>query len=290
MIYTDLLLKEIIHVEEEILDAVFSCTNCQACEYTCPTSIKVSELVTYLREQLLEKGVSIPQKFQEIVTELSEKSRLFSYPPIEVVKKGNPTSERLLFAGCVASSQLSSLLDTTTKIMSRVGLDFKMLVNENCCGGFLKLLGLRKEFEQLAQKNVEKFEEEGIKEIVTICPLCAGTLKQDYAEVTNISIEVKHIVQVLCELLENGKLKFSEELSIKCVYHDPCHLGRHMGIYSEPRKILEAIPSLKLMKIENMNRELSFCCGGPIREPFRDLAWRMSEKICEEAKRWGLTP
>jgi len=87
MVYTDLLLKEIIHVEGEILDAVFSRTNCQAYEYTCPTSIKVSELVTYLREQLLDKGVSISQKFREMVAELSEKGRLFSYPPIEIIKK-----------------------------------------------------------------------------------------------------------------------------------------------------------------------------------------------------------
>jgi len=152
MIYTDLLLKEIIHVEGEILDAVFSRTNCQAYEYTCPTSIKVSELVTYLREQLLDKGVSISQKFREMVAELSEKGRLFSYLPIEIIKKGNPTSERLLFAGCVASSQLSSLLDIATKIMNAVGLDFKILTNENCCGGFLKLLGLRRNLNNLHKK------------------------------------------------------------------------------------------------------------------------------------------
>jgi len=112
-------------------------------------------------------------------------------------------------------------------------------------------------------------------------------LKQDYAEVTNKSIEVKHIVQILWELLEDSKLSFSEEFSIKCVYHDPCHLGRHMGIFSEPRKILEAIPGLKLMEIEGMNRELGFCCGGPIRELFRHLAWKISERICEEAKKMG---
>ncbi|MHA1721480.1 MAG: (Fe-S)-binding protein [Candidatus Baldrarchaeia archaeon] len=287
MIYTDLLLKEIIPVEKEILDAVFSCTNCQTCQYTCPTSVKVSELIIYLREQLSKKGAPIPQKFKEIVMELSEKGRLFSYPPDNIVKKGNPKSERLLFAGCVASSQLSNLLEITTKIMSTVGLDFKVFADENCCGGFLKILGLREEFKKLAQKNVEKFEEEGIEEVITICPLCAETLKQDYAEVTSKSINIKHVVQVLCELLDNGKLKFANSIPIKCVYHDPCHLGRHMEIYDEPRKILEAIPGLKLMEIEDMSKELSFCCGGPIREPFRDLAWKMSEKICEEAKKIG---
>jgi len=90
MIYTDLLLKEIIPVEKEILDAVFSCTNCQTCQYTCPTSVKVSELIIYLREQLSEKGAPIPQKFKEIVMELSEKGRLFSHPQLKLLKKVIP--------------------------------------------------------------------------------------------------------------------------------------------------------------------------------------------------------
>jgi len=146
-------------------------------------------------------------------------------------------------------------------VMNRLGIEPVVLKEERCCGHDLLWTGDTENFERLARLNVEMIKASGAKKVVTTCPECYRTLKLDYPEVVgDTGFEVVHISELLCEALEEGKLKFERQLNRKITYHDSCRLGRHMGIYEEPRKLITAIPGVELVEMER-NRAEAACCG-----------------------------
>jgi Fe-S oxidoreductase len=146
-----------------------------------------------------------------------------------------------------------------TFVLNKVGVDFGILGNEErCCGDPILRLGERGLFEMIAEENLALFEKYDISRIVTTSPHCYNTFIEDY---TQKSFELQHYTQLLSELVEQGRLKFSKKVDKVVTYHDPCFLGRYNDIYEEPRKILEAIPGLTFVEMPR-NRENSFCCGG----------------------------
>jgi len=140
-------------------------------------------------------------------------------------------------------------------------VDFGILgVKESCCGESVRKGGNESVFLSLAQSNIDAFVEAGVKKIVVTSPHCYSTFKSEYPELGG-NFEVIHFTQYLAELLREGKLKLEKELKKRVVYQDPCYLGRHHGIYDEPREVLSSIPGLELVEFPDY-RESSICCGG----------------------------
>ncbi|MHA1593108.1 MAG: (Fe-S)-binding protein [Candidatus Baldrarchaeia archaeon] len=196
------------------------------------------------------------------------------------------TSEgRLLFLGCMERQRYHELADATIKLLEKLGVEFERLKDETCCGGPLLMTGFLEDFKRVASDNSRRFTEAGIKEIITPCPMCAKTFRQDYKKyVEEWTINAIHLTELISDLLIRKKVKFSKEVPLRCWYHDPCHLGRHLQIYDAPRNILNQIPGLNVIEIEGYTREFAWCCGGPIRISFPALADKISNQICTRAK------
>jgi Fe-S oxidoreductase len=131
---------------------------------------------------------------------------------------------------------------------------------ENCCGESIRKTGDEELFKRLARENIKTFIDNGVKKILVSSPHCYHTFKNEYPEF-RVDFEVIHITQFIWELIKEGRLKPSQEFAKKVTYHDPCYLGRHNGIYDEPREVLSRVPGLELREMPDSHKD-SLCCGG----------------------------
>jgi Fe-S oxidoreductase len=157
---------------------------------------------------------------------------------------------------------------------------------ESCCGESIRKTGDEELFKRLARENIKNFIENGVKKILVSSPHCYHTFKNEYPEFM-VKFEVVHITQYLFELIKEGRLEITGEYGKKVAYHDPCYLGRHNGIYDEPREVLQKIPGLELSELAD-SREDSLCCGGgggriwmetPKGERFSDLRLEQAMEV-----------
>jgi heterodisulfide reductase subunit D len=197
----------------------------------------------------------------------------------------------LYFVGCTASydPNIRGMALDTAKVLSKAGIDFGTLGNEEgCCGSTLLRTGLLDPARAMVEKNIERFEQASPSMIVTSCSGCYKTIRQDYPRVGKVGPEVVHITQLVCELLDSEKLVLDKEVKARVTFHDPCHLGRHNLLYEQPRKILRAIPGLELVEMQRTRSEARCCgAGGGVKTAFPELAEKISSLRVEDAERTG---
>jgi Fe-S oxidoreductase len=208
------------------------------------------------------------------------------------VKPFTEGTEVLYFPCCYPSydSRTKRMAIATVNILNRAGVDFGILgPKENCCGESIRKTGDEKLFRRLARENIKTFIDNGVKKILVSSPHCYHTFKNEYPEF-KVNFEVVHVSQYLFELINEGRLKLTKEYGKKITYHDPCYLGRHNGIYDEPREVLKKVPGLELIEMAD-SREDSLCCGGggggiwmdvPKGERFSDLRLEQAIEVGAE--------
>ncbi len=252
---------------QELVDRFYTCTTCLNCKAVCPAGILVPDIVEGVRERLVGAGL-LPQIHKTLMENLRTTGNPFGEPREKrtdvypsTFKSQSGSIETLLFSGCVTSYQDIHIIPSIMKILDKAGISYGALgKDENCCGYISYLVGV-KEFKEIAEKNAETFSKLNVKRIITTCAGCYKTFKELYPKIIPFNIEVEHAIEYINRLIEEGKIKFKNELPMKVAYHDPCDLGRHLNIFEPPRELLSRIPGIELLEFKN-NRLLAKCCGG----------------------------
>jgi Fe-S oxidoreductase len=252
---------------------IWRCTTCGRCPQQCPRDVKQIDSGVALRRIAMEYGV-FPNSVSPIRTISGslagegnplneERKKRADWANGLSVKTFTEEMELLYFPGCYLSydARLKKVAAATANILNKAGVDFGILgPKENCCGESIRKTGDEELFKRLARENIKTFIDNGVKKILVSSPHCYHTFKNEYPEFM-VNFEVVHISQYLFELINEGRIELTKGFEKKVTYHDPCYLGRHNGIYDEPREVLKKISGLELIEMPD-SRADSLCCGG----------------------------
>jgi len=247
-----------VEITEAFLDHAYACTLCGSCEAHCPVGVPLTDIFHAWRADLAEAGHALPG--HERVVALT-RMHLNPYGPADeaAVPPAMPRKVSVLYyPGCTTTRMAGEVLQAMTGLLAKLGLDAAVFPDDTCCGLPLYEIGQVQAAREVAQATLERIERWQPDLVLTTCPSCFQTLKHLLPGELGLSVgfEVQHLSEFLLPLVE-GRLA---GLPVRATWHDPCVLGRHMGLYEQPRAVLGAVPGLELVEMP-ANRKDSLCCG-----------------------------
>lgn len=253
-------------------DVIWACTSCRACEIACPVFIQQVDKIYEARRHLVMMESKFPQEVQVVFRNMETNGTpwAFSASDRAAWAEGlsvktlaeDPSAEVLLWVGCAGAydDRNKKVLRAFVSLLKKANINFATLgTEEQCTGDPARRIGNEYLYQTLAAANVETLNRYKVKKIVTACPHCFNTIKNEYPDLGG-NYEVVHHSQMIASLITDGKLKPTKSMHETVTFHDSCYLGRWNNIYDQPRKVLSSIPSTKLVEMSS-HHDKSLCCG-----------------------------
>ena len=301
-----------IPLSKDLAEFVYQCSECGNCTEVCHQThnenivlntskwIDHVEVWNALRKDLVEGGYAPLDKHGKLIELMcnpdmrnpygEEKAKKIEWA--EGLSNIKEKADLAIFAGCTMPLRQASTLKNMMKIFQAAGKDIALSKDEWCCGSVSMRIGDYNAVQEEVKHNIGLFKEMGAKIVFSPCAGCYRTIAKDYPEILGeeLPFEVKHITEILVEMINNNEIPFKETSGepIKVTYHDPCHLGRHMGLYEIPREVISKIPGVDLIEMKR-NRKHAWCCGagGGVKSQFPELAINISKDRIKEAIETG---
>ncbi|MGD8385654.1 MAG: (Fe-S)-binding protein [Desulfobacteraceae bacterium] len=280
-----LLLKEVmdgrIELNEELIETLFQCTTCASCFENCPSGVNVPEIIKEVRKDMVNIGSCHPA-FTGMHEVLQKHTNIYAEDePEDFERERNKKAEYVFFIGCVGSYREDEPAMAVLDLLDRLEVDYT-LIDEVCCSGVLEDVGFQIN-EDLARQNIERILATGARGVITSCPYCFRTFsnKPQYAELGEKGVRIVHVTQFLKDF------DFGVKTDKRVTYHDPCDLGRHCGIYEEPRQIIRGIAP-NFVEMRHHHAE-ALCCGagGGVRGAYPKNSIAMARRRLEEVEEIG---
>ncbi len=285
------LVDEQIEYSQSIAELAFTCTGCGACDSRCGIIRSHTpytdpwDIIRLLRYESVKQGF-IPK---EIVGKIHEQVRITGdFGPTDEFtiphKITNKKADTVIFTECFHTDTQNRIWESTAHVLEKIGQPVSGFSEKGCCGSTLYDFGFWENLEPLIKENWEAMEDIKDKTIVFLNPHCQEFVMKRYPEWLSDfqGIDGLHISQWLVDAFRKGRLKAKKAEKIKVTYHDPCYLGRGLGIYDAPRDVLSYLDGVDLIEMER-NRENAFCCGArALGNYFSDMAgWIARERLKE---------
>jgi Fe-S oxidoreductase len=254
-------------------EAIWSCTTCGACLEVCPVFIEQMPKIVLIRRHLVQMESSFPEELLNLFENMEQRANPWGIAPSERTKWSSTLdvkpftageTEYLLFVGCAGAfdARQKHVTVALATILDAAGVSWGVLgKEEKCCGDSLRRLGNEYIFDRMALENTQLLRDKGVTKVITACPHCFSTLKNDYRHY-GLAAEVIHHTEMIDTLLREGKLRLRRQAADlgKIVFHDSCYLGRHNDVYDQPRRAIRAATGSAPVEFER-SRGASFCCG-----------------------------
>ncbi len=255
---------------------IWLCSECGMCHELCPEEIDLPKVVLELREHAAKRGF-----LKGELAELAERIVRQGIPYISLTRTRSSwmmripgwkekiheiihlSSPMVYWVGCTPALRAPKIAEYTVRVLEKLGMGFKILADEKCCGEPLIWLGLVEEAKRVADRVSESIKAAGCEQIVTSCASCYNAFNNLYPELLGVKLPARvfHISQVIKDAIEHRGMELKLKNPMKVAYQDPCALGRHSGVYDAPRAVLNSIENLELVEPE-LSRQYSRCCGG----------------------------
>ena len=253
--------------------ALWSCTSCGACMEACPVFIEHLPKIVKMRRHLVQMDAKFPDELLNLFENMEQRSNPWGMAPSERSKWSSQLdlqpfeagrTDYLLFVGCSGAFDARNKQVTValTRVLDAAGVSYGILgKDEKCCGESVRRLGNEYLFDVMAKESVQQFQSKGVTKVITQCPHCFNTLKNDFRQY-GLELEVVHHSEFIKGLIDQRALPLGPHLKElgSVVLHDSCYLGRHNGIYDAPRDTIREVTGLPVQELDR-NRENAFCCG-----------------------------